>query len=268
MSAPLASPLPRPCLLDINKDTQQVNTTKSALPLHPVAQILPVNGRLNEISDPEADSSPIVDREDIPIVLANEGVSTIVDEQEHTADHDEYSFSQQDSAVLTDSDVATPAPLDNQTQEVITTSAQSIEDSTELESESGPAPDDISARLAEVVEEQHAVAALDNDTDMSASISTTSGQKRKADDTDDEILEHIDQDPARREFRGSNSGVEEHDTVLLSSERRKRRYTIEAIQTGRAMEAGWQATIKPFLLGTLVGSVGVFGALLSLPDMQ
>jgi len=33
-------------------------------------------------------------------------------------------------------------------------------------------------------------------------------------------------------------------------------------------KTAWMASVKPFLLGTLVGSVGVFGALLSLPGME
>lgn len=123
-------------------------------------------------------------------------------------------------------------------------------------------------------------------TKQNAESTPSVSKKRKIDDVDNLSIEHFNQDPAYALVPSINLAVEELNAEAFQSIRRKRPSIMEAthasiksavrarlaekrasrrVEIKKASKKAWMASVKPFLLGTLVGSVGVFGALLSLP---
>jgi len=153
-----------------------------------------------------------------------------------------------------------------------------------------PEPEVVAPAQADIPASHPDARIAKQDEELISYVSSTASKKRKVDDADNLSAESIRQDPAYALVTSTDLGTEELTPEALSSIRRKRPFTIKAMQASaksvvrawplaerraakrlemkKASKTAWMATVKPFLLGTLVGSVGVFGALLSLPDMK
>jgi len=99
-------------------------------------------------------------------------------------------------------------------------------------------------------------------------------KKRKLDEVDNDSIEHFIAaeelnaeilHSKRRKREATHAKISSEFRALLAAEKRATKAR-EVKKTSNKM--AWMASVKPFLLGTLVGSVGVFGALLSLPGMD
>lgn len=155
-----------------------------------------------------------------------------------------------------------------------------------------PVPEELDATSVDVPAAMtKEVAILQQDSQVVPTITNTTnitGRKRKVDDLDDLIVAHTSHNTANDLATNNDLSAEELTPEAISAVRRKRPSTMKATRVGvkqaarprpiierrarrmqmKETKKSWMSTVKPFLLGTLVGGVGVFGALLSLPDMK
>jgi len=174
-------------------------------------------------------------------------------------------------------------------------SKMSIRNIIEPVSESGsPDPEVVAATQADLSTDQmEASTKMQTEapaTKQNIELTSSGSKKRKVDEVDHLFVEPLSQDSAYALHTSTNLAAKELDAEVLHSIRHKRPFIMETThariksavrarlaekRATRGIEikktcnkTAWMASVKPFLLGTLVGSVGVFGALLSLPGME